>query len=131
MLMESFAADDLPPEFWEGVAQFNRGEFYDCHDTLEAIWIPCVGPEKPLYQGIIQIAVAIYHLGNLNWRGAVILLGEGLNRLRHYPDEFAQMDLGQLRSDAAALLTQLQDLGADRVAEFTWQNPLTIRLLSS
>jgi hypothetical protein len=76
--------------------------------------------EKNLYQGVIQIAVAIYHLGNHNWRGAVILMGEGLNRLRGYPDEFAGIDWGQFRSDIAALLETLQELGGDRIAEFAF-----------
>jgi uncharacterized protein len=124
--------EPLPIEFWQGVEQFNRGEFYACHDTLEAIWIPAVGPEKSLYQGIIQIAVAIYHLDNLNWRGAVILMGEGLNRLRHYPDTYVGLDLGQFRQEVADLLETLQNLGADglrpteghRVAAFAWRiNP--------
>jgi uncharacterized protein len=112
---------DLPPEFWQGIEEFNQGDFYACHDTLEAIWIPAVEPEKQLYQGVIQIAVALYHLGNLNWRGAVILMGEGLNRLRHYPDEYEGLDLGKFRSTIAQLLSLLQNLGADRVAEFSWQ----------
>lgn len=113
----------LPTEFWVGVEQFNQGEFYACHDTLEAIWIPTVGPEKPLYQGIIQIAVAIYHLSHQNWRGAVILMGEGLHRLRHYPDEYEGLDLGEFRTEIAAILGTLQQLGADRVAEFSWLEP--------
>lgn len=112
--------EPLPTEFWQGIEQFNQGEFYACHDTLEAIWIPTIGPEKQLYQGIIQIAVAIYHLSNLNWRGTVILMGEGLNRLRRYPDEYAGLDLGQLRQEVAELLETLQNLGADRVADFAW-----------
>jgi uncharacterized protein len=116
--------EPLPPEFWQGVDEFNQGEFYACHDTLEAIWIPAVGPEKPLYQGIIQIAVAIYHLSNLNWRGTVILMGEGLNRLRDYPDDYEGLDLGQFRQEVAALLATLQNLGADRVADFVWVEAL-------
>ncbi len=122
--------EPLPPEFWQGVAQFNQGEFYACHDTLEAIWIPAVGPEKPLYQGIIQIAVAIYHLSNLNWRGTVILMGEGLNRLRDYPDDYEGLDLGQFRQEVAELLATLQSLGADRVADFAWAETLDPRNLS-
>jgi hypothetical protein len=115
-------SDALPAEFWQGIDEFNRGEFYACHDTLEAIWIPAIGSEKSLYQGIIQIAVAIYHLSNLNWRGAVILMGEGLNRLRHYPDEYAGLDLGGFRADVAELLTTLQNLGPERVGDFVWQS---------
>jgi uncharacterized protein len=125
-------ADELfPIEFWQGIDQFNRGEFYACHDTLEAIWMPTVGPEKQLYQGIIQIAVAIYHLSNQNWRGTVILMGEGLNRLRHYPDDYAGIDLGQLRDEIAELLETLQNLGADRVADFVWRSDSADRPTSS
>ena len=46
-------------------------------------------PEKRFYQGILQISVALYHLGNQNWRGAVILLGEGISRLRYYQPSYA------------------------------------------
>ena len=65
--------EEMPSEFWEGIEQFNHQEFYACHDTLEALWMEADEPEKKFYQGILQIAVALYHLGNLNWRGAVIL----------------------------------------------------------
>jgi uncharacterized protein len=114
----------LPAEFWQGIEQFNQGEFYACHDTLEAIWIPALEPEKQLYQGIIQIAVALYHLSNGNWRGTVILMGEGLNRLRHYPDDHEGLDLGELRSMIATLLEVIQNLGPERVNELVWQSAL-------
>jgi predicted metal-dependent hydrolase len=67
-----------PPTFWQGIAQFNQGAFYDCHDTLEAVWMVAPTGEKPFYQGILQIAVGLYHLSNHNWRGAAILLGKGV-----------------------------------------------------
>jgi uncharacterized protein len=114
----------LPAEFWQGVDQFNQGEFYACHDTLEAIWIPALEPEKQLYQGIIQIAVALYHLSNGNWRGTVILMGEGLNRLRHYPDDHEGLDLGELRSTIATLLEVIQNLGPERINALVWQSAL-------
>jgi hypothetical protein len=72
----------LPPEFWQGVEQFNQRQFYACHDTLEAIWIEAGEPDKKFYQGVLQVAVGLYHLGNDNWRGAVILLGEGVTVCR-------------------------------------------------
>ena len=99
---------DFPAEFWQGLEQFNAGEFYACHDTLEAIWIEAPEADKKFYQGILQIAVALYHLGNQNLRGAVILLGEGSNRLRAYPDDYAQLDVNDLIRQAIALLTDLQ-----------------------
>jgi uncharacterized protein len=98
----------MPSEFWQGIEQFNRGQFYACHDTLEALWIEAAEPEKTFYQGILQIAVALYHLGNRNLRGAMILLGEGSNRLRRYPSIFAGVDVDNLLEQSATLLNFLQ-----------------------
>lgn len=105
----------LPDEFWQGVEQFNQQEFYACHDTLEALWIEAVEPDKKFYQGILQIAVALYHLGNQNWRGAVILLGEGMQRLHGYQPIYANLDMEAFLAQAFQLLTVLQQTGPDRV----------------
>jgi uncharacterized protein len=109
--------EELPAEFWQGFEQFNQGDFYACHDTLEAVWIESPVFEKNFYQGILQVAVSLYHLSNHNWRGAVILLGEGLNRLRKYPPDFGGIDVDEFITQAAELLSALQTAGSDRVQD--------------
>lgn len=109
---------EVAQEFWQGVEQFNQGKFYACHDTLEALWIEAAEPLRNFYQGILQIAVACHHLENHNWRGAVILLGEGLSRLRNYLPAYASIDVAQLTAQTAHLLAELQQAGPERVAEF-------------
>jgi uncharacterized protein len=111
----------LPPEFWLGVDQFNRGEFYACHDTLEAIWLEAAEPDKRFYQGILQIAVALYHLENHNWRGAVMLLGEGLQRLQAYQPEYEGVAVEALTIAARDLLLGLQTAGAEQVQSIRLQ----------
>jgi predicted metal-dependent hydrolase len=113
----------LPEEFWQGVEQFNQQEFYACHDTLEALWMEAVEPEKRFYQGILQIAVACHHLSNLNWRGAVILLGEGIGRLRDYQPVYEGIDVTSLVVQSAQLLQSLQESGQEQVENFV--NDLT------
>jgi uncharacterized protein len=108
----------VPQEFWQGVEQFNQGQFYACHDTLEALWLEATEPQKTFYQGILQIAVALYHLGNSNWRGAVILLGEGINRLRRYPPTYAGIDVDELLTNSAALLRALQQAGPEKIGNW-------------
>ncbi|HEY9730249.1 MAG TPA: DUF309 domain-containing protein [Chroococcales cyanobacterium] len=110
-----------PEEFWQGVEQFNAQEFYACHDTLEALWMEALEPQKKFYQGILQIAVACHHLGNLNWRGAVILLGEGIGRLRHYQPDYEEIDVTELIVQSAELLNALQQSGPEHVAELVKQ----------
>ena len=113
--------EEIPTEFWQGVEQFNQQEFYPCHDTLEALWMEASEPQKRFYQGVLQIAVACYHLGNLNWRGAAILLGEGIGRIKAYEPQYSGIDVSQLIDQSAELLTALQEAGAENIAEFVEQ----------
>jgi hypothetical protein len=106
------------PEFWQGIEQFNQEEFYDCHDTLEAIWMDAPTTEKNFYQGILQIAVACYHLENYNWRGAVTLLGEGVRRLSNFQPSHSEIDVSGLVRESYELLQQLQQVDPDRVQFF-------------
>jgi predicted metal-dependent hydrolase len=117
---------ELAAEFWDGVAQFNQGEFYACHDTLEAIWMEANEPERRFYQGILQMAVACYHLGENNHRGAMILLGEGMNRLRSYSDDHSSIALSHLLAQGQTLLQQLQTLSTAEVdtTTSTWHQAL-------
>ncbi|MBO3458882.1 DUF309 domain-containing protein [Aetokthonos hydrillicola Thurmond2011] len=108
--------ESIPEQFWQGVEQFNARQFYACHDTLEALWIEAAEPEKTFYQSILQIAVALYHLGNSNWRGAVILLGEGSNRLNRYPSVYSGIDVDQLLDQSVVLLKLLQQTDQESIA---------------
>jgi hypothetical protein len=113
--------ESIPPEFWQGVEQFNQGQFYDCHDTLEALWMESGEPDKTFYQGVLQIAVALYHLSNRNARGAMILLGEGMNRLRRYEPVYSGIDVSNLVDESESLLATLHNASIDRIAEMAVQ----------
>ncbi len=113
--------DQIPQEFWTGVEQFNQKQFYACHDTLEALWLDAGQPQKTFYQGILQIAVALYHLDNHNWLGSAILLGEGISRLHPYQPNYAGINVTLLLQQSSQLLTVIQQLGPDKVAEVVAQ----------
>jgi predicted metal-dependent hydrolase len=114
-------SEEIALEFWQGVEQFNRRDYYACHDTLEAIWFEASEPEKTFYQGILQIAVALYHLSNQNLRGAVILLGEGINRLRRYLPDYAAVNVAELVEQSVNLLKTLQQAQPEQVPLFAAQ----------
>lgn len=118
--------EPIPAEFWQGIDEFNQGEYYACHDTLEAIWMEAAEPNRTFYQGILQMAVALYHLGNGNGRGAVILLGEGMKRLRPYQPDFADIDVESLLTKGHTLLAALQSLPPEELPTF-WQDLVTGR----
>ncbi|WP_035984384.1 DUF309 domain-containing protein [Leptolyngbya sp. KIOST-1] len=118
------STESVDPRLLDGIELFNRGDYYRCHDVLEAIWMEASTQEKPFYQGILQIAVGLYHLGNHNWQGASILLGEGVNRLRPFEPAYAGVDVARLVDCGWAWLTALHHTGPDRVAEIAAAIPL-------
>ncbi len=107
--------------FFQGIKEFNQQEFYACHDTLEAIWMDAVEPNKTFYQGILQIAVGCYHLSNNNWKGAVILLGEGLKKLIEYEPDYLGINVTNLTDKSHQLLTSIQQIPPETAAQFYQQ----------
>jgi uncharacterized protein len=81
-----------------GVAEFNSGRYFECHDTLEDLWSGIRGPSRDFFQGLIQVAVAFHHLGNGNRTGAASLLEKALGRLGKYGDAYLGLDLAALRT---------------------------------
>jgi hypothetical protein len=66
----------------------------------------------------LQIAVGCYHLSNSNWRGAVILLGEGIGRLEEYEPIYSEINITELIEQSRNLLDSLQEIGQDNID--TW-----------
>ncbi len=112
------AAEPLPQAFWRGLEEFNRGDFYACHDTLEVLWMDALHPLRLFYQGVIQLAVAYYHLGNRNWKGCVILLSTGIERLDYFAPEYVGVDVETLLNRSSECLDALQALGPEGVEAF-------------
>lgn len=75
---------ELPPDVIKGFEQFNRGQFYACHDSLEKVWLAEKKPIRKLYQGILQIGVSLYHERNGNRRGACRLLQSGREKIQAF-----------------------------------------------
>ncbi|MFM7315109.1 MAG: DUF309 domain-containing protein [Cyanobium sp.] len=96
------------PRFQEAVRLFNAADWYACHDGFEELWHETQGECRAALQGLLQIAVAHLHLERGNRRGATVLLGEGLGRLRRYGSSALGLDLTSLRHCAAERLEALQ-----------------------
>ena len=100
------AVDD--PRFPEALELFNSGAWYEAHDAFEEIWHEQIDPDRKLIQAIVQIAVAHVHLERGNTRGATILLGEGIGRLRPSLPSALGLDLDALHTAVSDRLSALQ-----------------------
>ena len=108
------------PALLVGIGEFNRGEFFECHETLEALWMAEQRPIRRLYQGILQIGVAFYHLRAGRHRAAVFLLRRGSNYLQPFAPICMNVDVAQLLSAAGHCLAEVERLGSEGVGAFDW-----------
>ncbi len=103
--------DGPPPErLLTGIAQFNRGDYWECHETLEELWRHEPDPVRYLYQGILLVGVGLYHLRRGNERGALSKLRAGLDLLAPYTPACLGVDVAVLRRDVERVIScQLSD----------------------
>ena len=104
----------------KGVEEFNLGDFYECHDTLEELWMAEPGAVRRLYQGVLQIGVAFYHLGRGRYRPVVTLLERGSGYLRPFAPVCMGLDVDGLITGAARCLAEVRRLGPEGLNDFDW-----------
>lgn len=89
----------LPPEFLRGIALFNEGDFFQCHEVLEDLWKQVHGEESLFYHALIQAAVCVYHWSRGNLVGARGLYEHCTEKLDQLPPARRGIDLARLRRD--------------------------------
>jgi predicted metal-dependent hydrolase len=114
--------DEPPPALLiEGIAQFNRGEYFEQHETLELLWRAEPREIRRLYQGILQIGVAFHHLQRRNHHGTVYMLTRGRGYLAPFVPRCQGVDVARLVADAEAALAEVERLGPTRLDDFNWR----------
>jgi predicted metal-dependent hydrolase len=75
--------------------------FFEVHEVLEAVWQRTTGDVRQALQGVIQMAVAFYHLAAGNLRGARQLLADGRERLAATEHALPLLDAQELLARTA------------------------------
>jgi predicted metal-dependent hydrolase len=99
--------EDETAAFHKGVAEFNAGYYFECHDTLEDMWTGIRGPSRDFFQGLIQVSVAFYHLSGGNLPGAESMVRRALKRFAGYPDRYFGFDLAAHREELQGWLDRI------------------------
>lgn len=110
--------DDLARQ---GIALFNQGAYYQCHDALEAAWRQDQTPGRSLYQGILQYGIALYQIERGNYRGAVKMLLRLRQWLEPLPDVCRGVNVAALRDNIAQVATAVQATKPEQLQEFPFE----------
>lgn len=111
-------AQAAPPEgLARSVDEFNREEWYRCHETLEDLWRGSRGESRHFYQGLLQIAAALHHWHNGNFAGAVSLLAKGADLLTRAGDCWPCLASRPIVEEAQRFRAALLVLGPRNMAD--------------
>ena len=108
--MHAWCDEPPPPLLLTGIEQFNRGEFFEQHETLEDLWREETREVRRLYQGILQIGVAMYHITRRNHHGAVYMLTRGPAYLQPFAPACQTVDVADLLAQAARIRKEVERL---------------------
>ena len=108
--------EESPPgQLLLAIRQFNNREWYDCHETIEELWLGETGEMRNFLQGTLQISVALLHWRNGNHGGAVSLLASGVKYLMCVSDVCLWVDVLALIADSERVRVALEELGKERM----------------
>lgn len=114
-----WSCGEAPPELlYVGLEQFNRGEYFEQHESLEEIWLADPRPIRRLYQGILKVGVGFYKLRLGNYRGTVNHINGGIAYLQRFDDCCLGVDVARLIREASEVCDHVMELGPDRLGEF-------------
>ena len=98
---------EFAPLYLAGIEHFNVCDFYESHEVWEELWTDYQGPSRKFYQGLIQAAVALYHFGNGNIRGARKLFHSTCGYLEPYRPWHMELDLEKFLAEFQRCFTEV------------------------
>jgi predicted metal-dependent hydrolase len=105
------------PLYLEGIEHFNKCDFFESHESWEDLWTEYRGPSRKFYQGLIQAAVALFHFGNGNIRGAKKLYHSSRAYLEPYRPTHMGIDLEKFLTQFHACLAEVAVCNAEEFPE--------------
>ena len=88
------------------VGQYNHGLYFECHETLEEIWLEESGEDRLFLQGLIQAAAGLHNLGRGRFWGPARLLQAAREKLLPYGAAHLGVDLSALCEELTTLHQQ-------------------------
>ena len=110
------------------IEEFNQGNYWKCHETLEGLWLPERYPVRLFYHALIKAAVGLLHLKGHNKHGATVKMQDAKYGLVPFLPGFMSVDTDRLHSDVLERLTYLHANGSVDWGTIDQLTPINIQL---
>ena len=116
--LRASCSQPLSSEALRGLEEFNRGAYFEAHESLETAWMAEDSPGRELYQAVLQVAVAYLQIERGNYNGAAKMFLRMRQWIDPLPDACRGIDIARLRAEAQAVYQALITLGPEHIADF-------------
>ncbi|WP_017813868.1 DUF309 domain-containing protein [Paenibacillus shenyangensis] len=105
---------EFEPLYVAYLVYFNRDrDYFECHEVLEELWLD--KGREPVYQGLLQVAVGLYHFRNgtihptyNKLSGALKMLQSSYRKLAPYPPQMLGINMQKLLDDVQLYIQKLE-----------------------
>lgn len=94
-----------------GVALFNAGFYFECHEYLEGVWKREQKDARLFAKSLIHLAVGMYHLEYGNTKGFTNYIVRAKEGLKRFKPRFCGVDVERLLSSIESVLTEAEGKG--------------------
>jgi DNA-binding response OmpR family regulator len=106
--------EPLPESALRGIEEFNAGQYFEQHETLELVWRAERRPIRDLYRGVLQIGVGCLQVERGNAIGAMKMIDRAVKWLQPFRPACQGIDVDRLLADAARLRAAIERADIDR-----------------
>ena len=97
----------IPQELFKAVDEYNEGQYWECHETLEEVWLGTSYPLRFFYHAIIKAAVGFHHLYRRNHHGARVKMSDSLRLLPFFQPTFMDVRTDEMFDQVSAWVGRL------------------------
>jgi predicted metal-dependent hydrolase len=108
-------SEPLPIGVLRGLEEFNAGQYFEQHETLELVWRAELRPIRDLYRGVLQIGVACLQVERGNAIGALKMIDRAEKWLQPFRPSCQSIDVDRLLEDAVRLREEIERRGATQI----------------
>ena len=107
--------EPLPAGVLRGIEEFNAGQYFEQHETLEVAWRAEMRPIRDLYRGVLQIGLGCLQVERGNAIGALKMIDRSVKWLQPFRPVCQGIDVDRLLADAARLRKTIEHTDAGQL----------------
>jgi predicted metal-dependent hydrolase len=116
--IDNACGENPSPLALKGYEKFDRGEYFEAHETLEDAWNEDESPAKEVYRAILQVGVCYLQIQRRNYRGAKKMILRVRQWLNQLPDQCRGVDISILKGDIQRVSQALDELDPEQIDQF-------------